>query len=310
MVAVSLVIFFAASLMVDWHSWAFPRPPRPPGPAGPKTPTERAEAALASAQTGPTNAPASRFSKESVAFLQKEYENAVKEIHKRLEQESLLFVLKFSLVGAVLGLFFAKGKDDKGDKADKADNARIRRIRKSPAAALFFWVAVITSGIVDTRILFHVDVIVTLGEWIRFHVEPVLLPSSITGWETFIPTSGFFGSTSVVYPLLRLNVLLLTLLLFMVGVCMYFWKSKSEVAKGEEERVASEISLGGAFVAFGVFFLSGIHYHYDDSRWLWACLICLILGWLSLLWVWWLDQPKVGSSASGEAQSGAAGGSV
>lgn len=270
---VILVILSAASLLVDWHPWGKRRGRFAKNPAPTALPSQR-----------PTTLPA-HHPKESVDLLMKQYEHAVKEIHDRLGQESGLFALKFTLVGAVLLMVFGAGRD----RAVK--DRVIQRIPSSPPAAVFFWVAVTTSGIVDTRILFHVGVIVTLGQWIRAHVEPVMLGNWTTGWETFVPDSDFFSERLQIYPLLRLNVLLLTLLLFTVALCIFFWRPTAVDPKGAtRERLATDISCGGAFVSLGVFFLTGIHYHYGEPAWIDACRNCLFAGWLFLGFLYFTDR--------------------
>jgi hypothetical protein len=127
-------------------------------------------------------------------FLYRQYETAVQEIQNRLNQENLLFGLKFTLVGGVLALFFSYRL--KGNNENKLDN-----LRGSPLAACFFWAAVITSSIVDCRILFNADFIITIGTWINQVVEPAMLDNHKMGWEHFISTSKLIKSGD--YPFLR-----------------------------------------------------------------------------------------------------------
>lgn len=202
-------------------------------------------------------------------FLYRQYETAVQEIQNRLNQENLLFGLKFTLVGGVLALFFSyrlKGRDE-----SKLDN-----LRGSPLAACFFWAAVITSSIVDCRILFNADFIVTIGTWINHVVEPAMLDDHKMGWEQFVSTSKLIKSGA--YPFLRFNAHLLTLLLF-ISTFLLFFINVPKKTKDEVRRV-NVIGCAASLVVFG---LAGLHYHYSKHIWWLYCAGITAVGIVSII---------------------------
>ncbi len=92
-------------------------------------------------------------------LLLNQYGNAVKEIQTRLQQENVLFAMKFSLVGAILGLMFNSAiKSQSRLKSSSVENSTITQEMKSDknlffvnnwtTIALFCWAATITSAII------------------------------------------------------------------------------------------------------------------------------------------------------------------
>ena len=93
-------------------------------------------------------------------FLDKEYETVVGEIARRVEQEHLLFALKFGIVGGILYTFL--------QEAFRRGNMQYQR---SAFGALVAWAAVVVSTIVDLRIAANQSFLVTLGGWTRQYEE-------------------------------------------------------------------------------------------------------------------------------------------
>ena len=210
-------------------------------------------------------------------FLIRQYENNVKEIHERLNQESLLFALKFTLVGAVLAVILNRVWKEGQD---------FTRLRDSPAAAAFFWAAVVVSTIVDLRIFFHVHMIGTLGTWIRDHVETVLLPGEVVGWEHYL--SGYPNfMTYKLYPLMRLFNHLLTLLLFAFAAVIF-------LAQGSIK--ARAVTRIGGCASFCVLGLAAFQFHPQEPLW-WAG--CLALGALGCLAIWRCHPPHGSAEVDG-----------
>jgi hypothetical protein len=231
-------------------------------------------------------------SDEAKEFLSKEYENAVKEIQGRIEQENSLFGLKFTLVGAILALLFTsylKGGAEKADVPDSKSSTR-RDLFTSPVAACFCWAAVITSAIIDSRIHYHQAVTTALGTWIETHVEPVQLGHGMVGWESYIVSeSVMFNSRA--YALLRVNANLLTLVLF--GATAFIF---SGGVKGFEtipdEYATQRVCRAGSWVSFVVFFVVGLYFHYSSFWWRIWCGFWMLMGLVLSAWVWHPRAPK------------------
>lgn len=217
-------------------------------------------------------------------FLLRQYETAREEIRVRIEQESLLFGFKFTLVGAILALVFGShlrglrlARLNAEHAADEAADTseRPRGYLVSPLSACIFWAAVVCSAIIDTRILFHADVMVTLGSWIRDNVEAQLLERPI-GWEHYVSEeSALFGSR--MYSLLRFNIHLLTLVLFAVTTLTF----SGELVSAEDPdhgAAIRRICLFGSLGSFVCFFLVGIHFHYWTPLWIGWCIVLLAAG--------------------------------
>ena len=210
-------------------------------------------------------------------FLLHEYENAVKEIHMRLDQESKLFTLKFSLVGAILGLllagfFMEKHKDIKKE----------HQLFVSPLAVAFCWAAIITSGVIDNRILYNNNMVISLGTWIRDYVEPKFLSSSYHGWERYFSETGSLLKSRL-YPFLRLNACLLTLVLFSFVTIIYSERSNS--VSSDRARLR-KYCYTGSIGAIIVFSLVGIQFHYTEPIWTLYCIVIMIIGVFGACMLW------------------------
>lgn len=236
---------------------------------------------------------------QEINFLIKQYDNAVKEIHERLHQESVLFAMKFSLVGAILALMFTSTVISFKNIKGETDPLRTTLLFNPPLIAMFCWAATITSAIIDTRIMYHTDLIVVLGTWIKNHVEPVLYSSSqLIGWENFLASKNLKSRlfTSQLYPLLRSDTSILTLFLFLANTIVFSIKRLSYSNNNKPFRTVCAVGSIGCFV---IFFLVSIHFQYDKSisilsaniPWIIVCLLTSSLGILfsSLYWLYQSD---------------------
>ena len=109
-------------------------------------------------------------------FLSDEYQTVVSEIRQRLQDEHLLFGLKFALVGAILYVAF----QNIGSRSSV-------RLERTSLIALITWAAVVTAAIVDVRIVANQRMIRALGKWVGMYEEIRLGHAGIDlGWEAFL----------------------------------------------------------------------------------------------------------------------------
>lgn len=134
-------------------------------------------------------------------FLDKEHDNVVEEIRRRIEHEHLLFALKFALVGGILYALL-QGVFGKGEG----------RIERTAFAALIVWAAVVAAAIVDLRTMANQTFLVTLGGWARQYEELRIGPNAVDlAWEAFLANNLL---SQPHYPALRVSGQILTALLF------------------------------------------------------------------------------------------------
>lgn len=208
-------------------------------------------------------------------YLLASYDTATKEIQSRLDQESLLFSLKFTLVGSILALLVLN-----------KDNPN--QLLNTPRTAGFSWAAVVTSAILDTRIHFHQDMIGALGSWIRDHVEPAIdSTNTFQFWEAYLRRPDGLQQSRI-YPLLRLNTDLLTLILFLAVVYVslryaVYNKAGSHANKDAQIRRLCRI---GSMTSFVVFSLVSLHFH-PDLNWVIAIDCALLATGLVASWTLW-----------------------
>lgn len=163
--------------------------------------------------------------------LEKEHENIVAEVRLRLEQEHLLFTLKFGLVGAILWAFLQTSfRDGKSE------------LERTPFAALAAWAAVVAAAIVDLRAMSNQAFIVALGGWSRQYEQLSLGANGARlGWEAFLADNLLSRSF---YPALRINSQILTALLFCVTAYVFLFR-----ADGRNNPATARISGAGGIVA-------------------------------------------------------------
>jgi len=145
------------------------------------------------------------------AFLEIEYATVTTEIRERIQQEHLLFALKFALIG---GLLYSamQGVLRKGKV----------HFERTTFTATVAWAAVLVAALVDLRIAANQRMIVALGGWVRRY-ESLRLgeQASALGWETYLKGLGF-------HPAVRLSGQVLTALLFGFAAALFFRKSSGK----------------------------------------------------------------------------------
>jgi hypothetical protein len=148
-------------------------------------------------------------------FLDKEHDNVVAEIGRRIELEHLLFALKFALVGGILYALL-QGVFGKGEA----------RIERNPFVALIVWAAVVAAAIVDLRTMANQSFLVTLGGWSRQYEELRVGPNAVDlTWEAFLANNLL---SQPHYPALRVNGQILTALLFAFSGSLFLIPKESD----------------------------------------------------------------------------------
>jgi hypothetical protein len=133
------------------------------------------------------------------------YKTATMEIRDRINQEQILFALKFTIVGGILLALFSMSKSDQFESF-------IQRRR----TAVFFSAALLTSSVIDIRLRFDIQMVEALGKWIRL-VEANLHNTGLLRyppWETFLQNEMY----GLGMPIMRSFSLSLTALLYLVTV--------------------------------------------------------------------------------------------
>ena len=164
-------------------------------------------------------------------MLDKEHEAIVAEIRLRIEQEHLLFALKFVLVGGILWAFL-----------QTAFRQTTSGFERTPFAALAAWAAVVAASIVDLRAMANQTFLVTLGGWTRQYEQLTLGSNgSQFGWEAFLADNLLSKSH---YPALRVNGQILTALLFCVTALLFLVR-----VEGDNDPYTARISGACGIVA-------------------------------------------------------------
>jgi len=194
-------------------------------------------------------------------LLAKEHEGVVAEIRLRIEQEHLLFALKFVLVGAILGTFL--------QTAFRNPDAEFER---TPFAALAAWAAVVAAAIVDLRLMSNQTFLMTLGGWTRQYEQLTLGSKSASlGWEAYIADTLFNRSH---YPALRISGQILTVLLFCFTAALFLARPDAD-----NSVLTARISGAGAIVAIAIMTMAAISIRRDPL----AIFIYLAAGALATL---------------------------
>lgn len=198
------------------------------------------------------------------ASLRDAYKTATQEIYHRLEQEQHFYILKFTMIGSLLAVFFRfllsssdekENPSPKGDKSvartrpsSKLRNPRdaIDRLRESKIAAFFFWAAVIINCILDTRLRYNAIICNALGRWIRT-LESSVEEYGVTGWETFFEQQAPISSS----PLMQVAPTLLTTIVFVLTVVLFVAKEQSTVSlRGNNRDNLHPVNLVFGGIAF------------------------------------------------------------
>ncbi len=172
--------------------------------------------------------------------LDKQHDAIVAEVRLRIEQEHLLFTLKFGLVGAILWAFLQTAF-----RHDKSE------FEQTPFAALAAWAAVVAASIVDLRVMANQAFLVTLGGWTRQYEQLTLGPQGAQlGWEAFL--SEHLLSRSF-YPALRVNGQILTALLFCVTAFVFLAR-----ADGKSDPATARISAAFGIVSICIMTMAAV----------------------------------------------------
>lgn len=177
-------------------------------------------------------------------LLEREHEAIVNEVHMRIEQEHLLFSLKFGLVGAILWAFL--------QIPSKSD----AQFEITPFAAIAGWAAVIAAAIVDLRVMTNQSFLITLGGWSRQYEQLTLgADGAGLGWEAFLADNLL---SAQYYPALRVSGQILTALLFCVTALIFLLRPERnrDVATGR-------ISSAGAIVSISIMTMAAISMRRD-----------------------------------------------
>jgi hypothetical protein len=199
------------------------------------------------------------------SFIIEEYKNATHEIGMRLEQEHLLFALKFTLIGAILGLIFRyypiRSEPPRGGASEggggEADLGVLRTI------CLCGWGAVVGCGLIDVRLQLNTRIITDIGAWIRNCLEAHLLPGPNVGWETYFSEIGLSRNSSL-SNFLNSDRLLLTGMLYLA--CVYCFVYLPIFSRRLDRTVAHEllaIARPALLVCVLLFGWSRLYYYFD-----------------------------------------------
>lgn len=208
-------------------------------------------------------------------YLIASYNNAVNEIQNRIDQEHLLFVLKFTLVGAVFGVLFRKGIGVNDENIHPS---------------LFCWAAVCISTIVDARMLVNVDIIQEHGRWINT-IEQVVLTSGLHGWETFYSSSPLFNNE--LSSLLLMDRQLLTWVLYATTVYVFVVKKRGELST----------HAGPFLLCFVLFGFLGLHFYFRFSNGLQVFIPLFVIVVLAAWYLFSALLPKESTDTSELGQS-------
>jgi hypothetical protein len=178
-------------------------------------------------------------------MLQRQHEAVVAEIRLRIEQEHLLFSLKFALVGAILWAFL--------QSAFRATES----FERTPFAALTAWAAVVAAAIVDLRMMANQTFLITLGGWTRQYEQLALgAIGAPLGWEAFL-ADNLLGKSY--YPALRVNSQILTVLLFCVTAFLFLVR-----ADGKNDPNTARISAASGIAALSIMTIAALSFRHAN----------------------------------------------
>jgi hypothetical protein len=211
-------------------------------------------------------------------FAREAYKTATQEIHHRLEQEQHFYILKFTMIGSLLAVFFRfllstdeekqeskPTSEDASPEATPTEKKRaslwrisgkdaIDKLRGSKIAAFFFWAAVIINCIVDTRLRYNAVICTALGRWIRT-LEASIEEHGMPGWETFFDQQALISSS----PLMQIAPTLLTTIVFVLTVVLFIAKEQVNVTlRGNVHDKLHQVNLVFGGIAFVVMAFSAL----------------------------------------------------
>ena len=226
---------------------------------------------------------------EKSEHLRDAYKTATQEIHHRLEQEQHFYILKFTMIGALLAVFFrfllSTDDEKKGTKSRRRFEPGIKdaidKLRASKIAAFFFWAAVIINCIIDTRLRYNAVICIALGRWIRT-LETSIEEHGLSGWETFFDQQALISSS----PLMQIAPTLLTTIVFVLTVVLFIAKERENVTlRGNVSDNLKQVNLvfgGIAFlvIAFSALGQPGMVWEWSGPVLFWVAtgMVVLLLG--------------------------------
>jgi hypothetical protein len=207
-------------------------------------------------------------------FLLGEYGVVTQEIHARIEHEHLLFVLKFTVVGAVLGLIFRSNRGDEGAESYLMKNP-------TPGMAIVCWGAVAVSAIIDVRTFFNVNLIREAGVWVR-SLEGRMTSGTVPGWEQALAGSGLWSSAAA--PFIVLDRQLLTWALYIVTLYIFVPRDLSNNLSRHQELL--KIAAHALPICILLFGIVGLNYYFGKDYWLFSHgLLTVVLAVGSVFWL-------------------------
>lgn len=214
------------------------------------------------------------------AFTMTTYSTAVQEIRYRLEQEQDFYILKFTMIGSLLAVFFRfLLSNDESSGGGRAKDA-IDKLRASKIAAFFFWAAVIVNCIVDTRMRYNSVICIALGSWIR-SLELALDEPALPGWETFFYQQAPISSS----PLMQLAPTLLTTIVFVLTVVLFVCKERGDVTiRGHSSDSLEQVNLVFGSISFAIIAVSSLGVPGMVWQWCGPVLGWVLAGMLVLRW--------------------------
>lgn len=197
-----------------------------------------------------------RLDADARAMLAREHEAIVAEIRLRIEQEHLLFALKFVLVGGILWAFL-----------QTAFRQTESEFERTPFGALAAWAAVLAASIVDLRVMSNQTFLITLGGWTRQYEQLTLGSNGAQlGWEAFLADNLLSKSY---YPALRVSGQILTVLLFCVTALLFLVRED-----GKNDRNTARISTASGIVAICIMTIAALSFRHANL----AALIDVVSG--------------------------------
>ncbi len=207
---------------------------------------------------------------EQREFILKEYETVANEISSRIEQEHLLFVLKFTVVGGVLGLIFKTYKIGIGNEEKQG----FEILQQSSGVAVCCWAAVAVAAIIDVRIFFNANLIIEAGAWIRELEGFLLSRTGLPGWENHLAESNLI--TSDLRPLIFIDRQLLTWTLYVVTLGIFVPRRNDS---RQTQRVL-DVALIAVPFCFVLFWFVGVNFYFNSvffERYCGLCIVCMCL---------------------------------
>lgn len=211
------------------------------------------------------------ISNDNSEFVSAQYQNAVTEIRLRLEHEHLLFALKFTLAGGLLGMIF---------KFANESNSKFKKVISEKSSILFAvacWSIVAVSAIIDVRAEFNAHIIALLGGWISY-IELCAMPDNLIGWEHY-----FKEKETPLFNLIHMDRQLVTWVLYMVTLYI-FVVAPVRSDKPQDYYQFLRVSQKAIVVCMLIFMIATLYFEMEDYRFLYFGIgvIIILISWKSI----------------------------